>query len=124
MLNNFTEYPDTLPSYPKRLREAGYETAYIGKWHLDGHGRTSYIPPERRQGFDYWKAAECDHDYNHSHYYTGESKEKRFWDGYDAFAQTRDAHPLQRGARTASRCDVSRFSVFRARARADPWSGD
>ncbi len=20
-------------------KEAGYDTAYIGKWHLDGHGR-------------------------------------------------------------------------------------
>jgi len=35
------------------FQEAGYNTAYIGKWHLDGHGRTWYIPPERRQGFDY-----------------------------------------------------------------------
>ena len=30
------------------LKGAGYDTAYIGKWHLDGHGRDSYIPPERR----------------------------------------------------------------------------
>lgn len=70
---------------------AGYDTGYIGKWHLDGHGRHNYIPPERRQGWDYWKAAECDHNYNHSHYYTGRSDTKRFWKGYDAFAQTRDA---------------------------------
>ena len=73
------------------FRGAGYATAYIGKWHLDGHGRETYIPPERRHGWDYWKAAECDHDYNHSHYYKGSSPEKRFWPGYDAFAQTEDA---------------------------------
>ncbi|MCX7047046.1 MAG: sulfatase-like hydrolase/transferase [Candidatus Sumerlaeota bacterium] len=73
------------------LKEAGYATAYIGKWHLDGHGRGSYIPPERRQGWDYWKGAECDHTYNHSHYYTGDSDQKFFWEGYDAFAQTKDA---------------------------------
>ena len=58
------------------FREAGYATAYIGKWHLDGHGRESYIPPERRHGWDYWKAAECDHTYNHSHYYTGDCPRK------------------------------------------------
>jgi arylsulfatase A-like enzyme len=73
------------------FKDAGYDTAYIGKWHLDGHGRSSYIPPERRQGFDYWKVAECDHGYQKSHYYTGDSNEKKFWEGYDAFAQTKDA---------------------------------
>jgi arylsulfatase A-like enzyme len=71
--------------------EAGYDTGYIGKWHLDGHGRHAFIPPERRQGWDYWKGAECDHNYNRSHYYTGTSPEKKFWPGYDAFAQTKAA---------------------------------
>jgi arylsulfatase A-like enzyme len=70
--------------------EAGYDTAYVGKWHLDGHGRDSYIPPERRQGFDYWKVLECTHDYNESYYYAGDDDTKLKWDGYDAYAQTRD----------------------------------
>ncbi|MBD3182666.1 sulfatase-like hydrolase/transferase [Candidatus Poribacteria bacterium] len=69
----------------------GYDTAYIGKWHLDGHGRSNYIPPERRQGFDYWKVLECTHDYNNSPYYSGNSDEKLYWEEYDAIAQTRDA---------------------------------
>jgi len=69
---------------------AGYDTGYIGKWHLDGHGRGSFIPRERRQGFEYWKVLECTHNYNRSPYY-GDSDEKLFWDGYDAIAQTRDA---------------------------------
>ena len=34
----------------------GYQTAYIGKWHLDGRGRSAYIPPEGRQGFGFWQA--------------------------------------------------------------------
>lgn len=72
-------------------KTAGYDTAYIGKWHLDGHGRSSYIPPERRQGFQYWKVLECTHDYNRSAYYAGDEPHKRFWDGYDVFAQTADA---------------------------------
>jgi arylsulfatase A-like enzyme len=72
------------------LDAAGYDTAYIGKWHLDGHGRSSYIPRERRQGFSYWKVLECTHDYNHSRYY-GDGPTPLTWDGYDAIAQTRDA---------------------------------
>lgn len=73
------------------FKAAGYATAYIGKWHIDGHGRSTYIPPERRLGFDYFKALECTHNYNHSAYYAGDSHVKRFWEGYDAIAQTRDA---------------------------------
>jgi len=73
------------------LRNAGYDTAYVGKWHLDGHGRDSYIPPERRQGFDYWKVLECTHNYNESYYYAGDDPTKLKWDGYDAYAQTGDA---------------------------------
>ena len=39
------------------MSDAGYQTAYIGKWHIDGRGRHSFIPPgNRRQGFKYWKA--------------------------------------------------------------------
>lgn len=74
----------------KVLKNAGYDTACIGKWHVDGHGRKTFIPRERRQGFDYWKVLECTHDYNHSEYFA-DSPEKLKWDGYDAFAQTADA---------------------------------
>lgn len=96
MFLNDAHLPDGELCMAEILGTAGYATAYIGKWHLDGHGRDSYIPPERRQGWQYWKAAECDHNYNHSHYYTGTSGEKRYWEGYDAFAQTEDARQYLR----------------------------
>jgi len=48
VVNNFTDYPVNLPGYHRRLHEAGYETAYIGKWHM---GEQS---DEQRPGFDYW----------------------------------------------------------------------
>lgn len=82
---------------PRILKGAGYDTACIGKWHVDGHGsRSAFIPRERRQGFDYWKVLECTHAYNHSAYY-GDTPEQRIWDGYDAIAQTRDAQDFIRG---------------------------
>ncbi len=74
----------------KELKAAGYDTGCIGKWHVDAHGRTNFIPRERRQGFDYWKVLECAHAYNNSFYYA-DGPEKLKWDGYDAIAQTRDA---------------------------------
>ncbi len=73
------------------FKRAGYNTGFIGKWHVDGRGRRSYIPPERRLGFDYFKALECTHDYNESAYYDNDAPEPRQWDGYDVFAQSADA---------------------------------
>ncbi|MEI6535693.1 MAG: sulfatase [Verrucomicrobiaceae bacterium] len=67
----------------------GYDTGFIGKWHVDGHGRSIWIPRERRQGFDYWKVLECTHNYNASPYYA-DSSEKQVWKEYDAQAQTND----------------------------------
>ncbi len=91
MFVNDLRLNDNAVSFAQAYKDAGYETAYIGKWHLDGSGRDQYIPPERRQGFDYWKALECSHDYYHSAYYAGESRELKIWPGYDANAQTGDA---------------------------------
>jgi arylsulfatase A-like enzyme len=48
VVNNFTEYPAEMLSFPMRLQEAGYETAYIGKWHM---GEANDNP---RPGFDHF----------------------------------------------------------------------
>ena len=86
----------------KVLGRAGYDTGFIGKWHVDGHGRSSFIPRERRQGFDYWKVLECTHNYNDSPYYADDPG-KRKWEGYDAAAQTRDAEAYLREHAHANR---------------------
>jgi arylsulfatase A-like enzyme len=73
------------------FKSAGYSTAYLGKWHLDGHGRVLNVEPERRQGFDYWKALECSHDYNHMAYYENKSPEMKYWEGYSPYAISKEA---------------------------------
>lgn len=73
------------------FKSAGYNTAYYGKWHLDGHGRFNNVQPYRRQGFDYWKALECSHDYNNMAYYENEDFELKHWDKYSPFAIVEDA---------------------------------
>ncbi|MEI9893083.1 MAG: sulfatase [Chthoniobacter sp.] len=48
VVNNFTELPATLTHWPMRLHEQGYETAYLGKWHM---GEDNDLP---RPGFDFF----------------------------------------------------------------------
>ncbi len=85
------------PTLGESFRDAGYRTGYIGKWHVYGSPdgkfgrRLAYIPKEFRFGFDYWKACECSHNYNRSLYYDGDDPTERYWEGYDAIAQTNDA---------------------------------
>lgn len=89
-----------LPTLGEVFRDGGYRTAYIGKWHLDGHGRRKFIPRERRRGFDHWLVCECTHDYNDSVYY-GDTPERLKWEGYDASEQTRAAERYIRSSASA-----------------------
>lgn len=82
--------PD-LPSFAKACKKQGYNTAYIGKWHVDGMGRTVHIPKERRLGYDFWQALECTHNYFKSLYYDNEAEDPKYWEGFDAEAQTKAA---------------------------------
>ena len=77
---------DAVP-FAAALANAGYDTGYIGKWHIGGRGRSARIPPEERLGFQYWRGYECTHDYNDS-FYDDTAGTRHRWEGYDAFAQT------------------------------------
>jgi arylsulfatase A-like enzyme len=46
--NNFTEFPSDIETWPRDLQKAGYETAYVGKYHM---GENNDDP---RPGFDYF----------------------------------------------------------------------
>lgn len=95
---NDKPFPTDANTIGKIYKEAGYQTGYIGKWHLNGHergehpfsGRDKPVPKERRQGFDYWKVREVTHNYNNSFYFD-EDNERQVWEGYDAFPQTDSA---------------------------------
>ena len=75
-LNDVPLDPDAV-TLAKVLRARGYQTAYIGKWHLNGGDRSAFIPKNRRQGFEYWKAMECTHNYSNSWYYAGDSRSEK-----------------------------------------------
>lgn len=53
--NNFTEYPQEMPTWPKALQAVGYRTAYIGKYHMgeendDVRGGFDWFVTHRGQG--------------------------------------------------------------------------
>lgn len=58
VMGNFTEFPNDLPSFPRALQAAGYETAYFGKWHMgeDNDGK--------RPGFDHFVTHKGQGQYN------------------------------------------------------------
>lgn len=53
----------------EHLKDAGYQTGYIGKWHLEGGPKPGFVPPDRRFGFDHFIGFNRGHDYRSSIYY-------------------------------------------------------
>jgi arylsulfatase A-like enzyme len=94
---NDVELDPNCTSIARAFKAGGYDTGYIGKWHVYGspdgnYGRRSaFVPREYQLGFDYWKGFECTHDYNDSHYFFNDDPTGRPWGDYDALAQSRDA---------------------------------
>ena len=58
--NTTSVFDGTQWTFPKMLRQAGYETAIVGKWHLGG----------TPVGFDYWEILPGQGDYYNPHFIT------------------------------------------------------
>jgi arylsulfatase A-like enzyme len=64
---NYRRLPVRLTTFAEVFRQHGYDTGYMGKWHLDGQnlpGSGGFVPPgPRRQGWDDWKGYEKGHSF-------------------------------------------------------------
>ena len=47
----------------ERMKDAGYQTMYVGKWHLEGGPKPGFVPPDRRFGFDKFVGFNRGHSY-------------------------------------------------------------
>jgi len=69
VLDNEYELFEDQTTLAQALKAAGYRTGYVGKWHL-GYGPYT---PEKRYGFDYMAAYDCQHDYFNVEYWENET---------------------------------------------------
>lgn len=70
---NHVALPEESKTLANSFNEAGYQTGYIGKWHLGGitpnfTGDQEPVPVEKRGGYQYWLAADlvefCSEEFN------------------------------------------------------------
>ena len=71
MVANDLRLRESETTIAETLRDSGYRTGFIGKWHLDGGKRLpGFVPPgPRRQGFEFWAANECSHAHFNTQYF-------------------------------------------------------
>ena len=86
--NGVTQTPSpldpTIPTVANPFNDAGYHTAYVGKWHVDGsNAREHYVPPERRGNFQYWMGYENNNNQHECYVYGSEGETPQRLDGYE-----------------------------------------
>lgn len=87
VITNNVQLPEEEVTLPEVLRNVGYGTAFLGKWHLDGPPKPGYVPPARRQGFEYFKGYNRGHPYHNPRYFA-EDGERVEPDEYEPVYQT------------------------------------
>ncbi len=79
----------SIPTIATPFKQAGYHTAYVGKWHLDGSNSVAhYIPKERRGNFDYFMGNEACNNQNECYVFGTDSEEPVRLDGYETDSLT------------------------------------
>jgi arylsulfatase A-like enzyme len=88
--------PDGMPTLAEPFNDAGYHTAWLGKWHVngdkerDGRNAFAYVPRDRRGGFQLWLGYENNNSqwdaFLHGHDEAGDEVEHYRLPGYETDA--------------------------------------
>ena len=76
-----------IPTVAHAFGAAGYHTAHVGKWHVDGsNDREHYVPPERRGGFHHWMGYENNNSQHECYVHGTASETPQRLPGYETDA--------------------------------------
>ena len=84
---NNIKLPNSEITIAEVLKDDGYATGYIGKWHLEGT-RHDPVAVEDHQGWDYWAVRNVAHDYKQAVYWLNDSIEPVIDNRWEPFVQT------------------------------------
>jgi len=74
VIHNEVRLPDNEIVISELMKDAGYSTGYIGKWHLMG-SRSNPVDAVNRRGWDFWAVKNCSHKHFNPEYWLNDSKE-------------------------------------------------
>jgi arylsulfatase A-like enzyme len=123
------EMPETRQTIAHAFKEAGYHTAYFGKWHLDGfhegkqRAAMHIIPPHRRGGFDEWVGYENNNSQWDCwvHGGAGEQAFHRRLDGYETDCLSDMLIDYLKRRATPQHADQPFFAVLSVQPPHDPY---
>ncbi len=88
---NDKRLPDSEVRISDILKNEGYATGYIGKWHLSGNlygHRVDPVDAENRRGWDYWAVRNCSHAHSNVEYWLNDATTPISVDGWEPDVQT------------------------------------
>jgi arylsulfatase A-like enzyme len=124
------QMPPEQPTVAHAFRQAGYHTAYFGKWHVDGFherdGRAAMhiVPPQRRGGFDTWYGYENNNSQWDSWVHGGENgaTASHKLEGYETDALTEMLLDYIGGRKRPEVIDQPFFAVLSVQPPHDPYT--
>ena len=87
VIHNDIRLPDNERVIGEVMKENGYSTGYIGKWHLSGD-RDNPVDAKNRRGWDFWAVRNCSHAHTKPEYWLNDSKEPIRVPGWEPDIQT------------------------------------